>query len=122
MKFIDKYIDVDQHIERKQQPIFMLDFTPGKEYHVATTSIATEDIEWSISRAGDKVRIPIFAYKTVEKADTSVWGAGIQCGLRAIHSWGDKPDSVVLIFGDKCHEVEEGYRVYLGLAMVKDKA
>ena len=121
MKFIDKYINVDQHIERKQQPVFMLEFDPAKEYDVATSSIATEDSEWSISRSGDKVRVPVFAYRTVEKMDTSVWGAGIQCGLRALHSWGDKPDSVVLIFGDKCHEVEGGYRVYLGFVMVKDK-
>ena len=121
MRFIDKYINVDHHIESKKQPVFLMKFTPGKEYHTATSSLNAEEIEWSISRSGDKVRIPIFAYRTVEKLDTSVWGAGIQCGLRALYSWGGDPESVVLVFGDKCHELEDGYRVYLGLTMVKVK-
>lgn len=126
MKFIDEYINVDRHLETKQQPVFLMDFTPGKEYHTAVSSLASDDIEWSISRSGDKVRIPIFAYRTSKELGTSVWSAGLHCGLRAIHSWGierwgDDPESVVLVFGDTCHEVEDGYRVYLGLTMVKDK-
>lgn len=121
MKFIDKYINVDHHLEIKQQPVFLMNFTPGKEYHTAVSSLAEEDIKWSISRSGDKVRIPIFAYRMSDKLDTSVWGAGIHCGLRALSSWDDDPESVVLVFGDKCHKVEDGYRVYLGLTMVKSK-
>ena len=121
MEFVNKFIDVDDHIKSKQQPTYLMDLAGGREYHTPVSSLVEDDIKWSITRTGDKVRIPIFAYRTKEKFNISIWGLGLQCGMRALSALGKEPESVVLVFGDKCHEFEDGYRVYLGLTMVRIK-
>ena len=127
MEFVNKFIDVDDHLRSKQQPTYLMDLAGGVEYHTPISSLVNDNIQWSITRTGDKVRVPIFAYRTKEKFNISIWGLGLQCGMIALSAygrlgWPDKePESVVLVFGDKCHEFEDGYRVYLGLTMVRNK-
>lgn len=121
MEFISKYIDVEGHIGSGEQPIYLMDFDIGREYHTAQSSLLSEEIEWSITRKGDKIRIPIFAYRTTTKLDTAMWGLGIQCGMQALDAWGGKADRVFLVFGDSAHEFDDGYRVYLGLSIEGSK-
>ena len=121
MEFVNKFVDVDDYIRSKQQPTYLMDLAGGKAYYTPVSSLVEDDIQWSITSTGDKVRIPIFAYRTKEKFNISIWGLGLQCGMLALSALGKEPESVVLVFGDKCHEFEDGYRVYLGLTMVKVK-
>ena len=121
MEFTRKFIDIEGHIGSGEQPVYLMDLVPGNEYHTPHSSLLGGEIEWSLSRVGDKVRIPIFAYRTNGKFDTSLWGLGIQCGMSALDAWGGKPSSVILVLGDKAHELEDGYRIYLGLTIVGDK-
>lgn len=120
MEFINKFVDVDRHIGSGEQPVYLMDYTAGEEHHIPHSSLLSDKIEWSVVKSGDKVRIPIFAYRTKEKFDMSLWGLGLQCGMRALDEWGGKPKKVILVFGDKCHEFEDGYRTYLGLSIMRD--
>lgn len=127
MQFTNKFINVDAHVEAKQQPVYLMNLEPGKEYHTATSSLLEDDITWSTVREGMKVRIPVFAYRTPaglppENFNVSIWGLGLQCGMLALSASDKEPESVMLVFGDKSHECEDGgYRVYLGLTMVGKK-
>ena len=121
MEFTRKFIDVEEHIGSGEQPVYLMDAVPGKKYYTPHSSLLGDEIKWTLTRVGDKVRIPIFAYRTNGKFDTSLWGLGIQCGMRALDEWGGKPASVILVLGDKAHELEDGYRIYLGLTIVGDK-
>jgi len=141
MQFKHKFIDVDHHIETGQQPVYLMDYDHAKEYYTVTSSLLAETIEWSATAQGQKVRIPVFAYRTRD-SNVSLWGLGLQCGLRALMHPDHDPgvpaiignskegDEVILVFGDKCHAVpagenedtdEDGYRVYVGLTVARRK-
>lgn len=126
MEFIRKFIDVEGHVGSGEQPVYLMDVVPGEQYHTPHSSLLGDDIEWVLTRVGDKVRIPIFAYRTNGTFDTSLWGLGIQCGMHALDDWRIiasewRPKNVILVLGDQAHEFEDGYRIYLGLTIVGDK-
>jgi hypothetical protein len=143
MNFNIKWIDVNPHLQIQQQPIFLLerallhgDKVKGNLFNVAevartgnywtaTSPIHPEQVVWGNTVYGQHVRIPVFAYKTTQKAIVSLAGTGIQHGLAAYHNLApelhSRVEECIMVLGHECHEVDDAYRFYLGLSFrVKD--
>ncbi len=81
--------------------------------------------EWSATRSGTHVRVPIFAYQSAELAGASLVSLGLELGLRAAtelrEQTSDRLERVTLVLGDQPVEtVRDGrpvYRVYAGTAL-----
>jgi hypothetical protein len=83
---------------------------------------ADEDLDWSLTRTGDKVAIPVNAYK-VNRALGSLFGFGIQVGVNALRNLQqrtkDTPTELILVVGQECTDLypEPFYRCFLGLGI-----
>jgi len=137
------WIDVRPHLLSGEQPVFMMQ-RPLAHGHSAkgglfnTAEIAkvgehwvphgpvldVEDVQWGITKVGDLVRVPVFAYKTQHLAPASIWGLGLQIGLAAVvhlrkHTT-DIPRAAMLVLGHECMDLrpaEEAYRCFVGIAL-----
>jgi hypothetical protein len=81
-------------------------------------------VEWTVSKAGDFVRVPVFAYKTSFPSLAHIFGLGVQVGLAALadlrNRTGDVPIGVLLVLGHECTDLrpaEERFRCYVGLSV-----
>lgn len=95
------------------------------EYWVATGGLMGEQpAEFSLTRTGETVRVPMFAYRTGHLAMPALFGLGVQIGLAAIadlrHHTRDEPKVAHLVIGHQCTDLrpaEEAYRCYIGIAL-----
>ncbi len=115
-----KFISVDRYLEQKVQPIYLMDYAPGKKYYTVTNSILSDQLDWALTDGGEKVRIPINAYKTRDQSGLWLFGTGLQLGAKALASF---PHNIIVkellfVLREECHEVDEGYRAYAGLVAV----
>ena len=94
MLFDTKWIDVNGNLQSQQQPVFFLErallhgdkakggiFNVAEvarkgDYWTASSPLPTE-IDWSNTKTGEHVRVPVFAYRTTQKAITALVGIGI---------------------------------------------
>jgi|TARA_R110000824_G_scaffold82768_15_gene207525 hypothetical protein len=131
MEFVNKFISVERHVGSGEQPIYLMDYGGKYVYHTLTSPISSaESPEWSITDSGDKVRVPIFAYKSGKEPDSGLFGYGIQLGIEALElakPTGHFPHHVVLVLGIECHDLaeaeegEEAHRVYVGISFAREK-
>lgn len=95
------------------------------EYWVATGGFfGGEPAEFSLTRTGETVRVPMFAYKTQHMALPALFGLGVQIGLAAVadllHHTRDQPKVAHLVIGHQCTDLrpaEEAFRCYIGIAL-----
>lgn len=141
MLFDVHWINVNPYLERKEQPVFMLqrpllhgDTKSGGVFNIAevarvgtyytpTSAINEAEPKFSLTKSGDLVRIPVFAYRTQIRALSSILGVAMQLGISATYRLqqivrGDEIESVTMILGHECHELPEpdGFRCYAGLS------
>jgi hypothetical protein len=86
---------------------------------VPTSPLNAPEVQWSFTQTGDHVRVPVFAYKTRERAPATIWGTALQLGMRAVESLRQTTShpliSCTLVLGDTCHDLADGYRCYVGM-------
>jgi hypothetical protein len=128
MEFINKFISVEQHIRSGVRPVYLMDYDPKYVYRTLTSSLGSSDApEWSTTEDSEKVRIPVFAYRTGKEPASGIFGYGMQMGMQALQLNEQPYDQVVLVLGVECHDLsdeEEGadaYRVYVGISFAKEK-
>lgn len=119
-----------------KQPVHMLDVRPQRrddspflvaqpgakfEYRIPG-SLLDPSPTWTLTRIGDAVRIPLYAYRT-HGIDTPAWLAGhaLELGLRAALALREQTSArvkrTVLVVGRQIDVVNDaGFRLYLGLA------
>ena len=138
-KFDDvKWIDILPYLLKKEQPVYILPRPKAHGHpkawagssevaHVGDFWVPQGPIlgaqEWNVTRIGEVVRVPVFAYK-VNRALASIWGLGLQIGMAAIadlrHHTNDVPQSVTLVLGNDCTDLapaENSFRCYAGIAI-----
>lgn len=128
---------IHEHLLAGQQPIVLLDrpFVGGVPdagrnvflnvkvartgvFYTATSDLLQPEIQWALTEKGEKVRVPVFAYRTLSPNFASLVGTGVQLGLKALENLGKTrgaPESAYLLLADEVHSVDGGYRFYLGL-------
>lgn len=83
----------------------------------------TTDGNWSQTKSGMYVSIPIRAYRTQERGLASIWSLGLQLGLAALLSVRQRtekiPSECHMILGHECTDMAPKFscfRCYVGLA------
>ncbi len=134
-----RWIDVTPYLLANEQPVFMLDRPKAHnnpkvwagntqvahmgEFWVPYGPIISDNPEWSTTRTGPIVRVPVFAYKA-DRALSALWALGLQIGMAAIadlrHHSNDAPQSITLVLGNDCTDLlpaEAAFRCYVGVAI-----
>ena len=133
MEHIVKFISVESHVRSGEQPVYLMDYDGSYVYHTLTTSVNAEELEWGITDNSEKVRIPIFAYKTGKEPDSGLFAVGMQIGMQALAAYrSSNPHSKseirpVIVLGTERHDLseqeepQEAYRVYAGISFARFK-
>lgn len=135
MEFVNKFISVERYVGSGEQPVYLMDYDGQHIYTTLMSSVNSPDREWSHTDSGDKVRIPIFAYKTGKEPASGMFPCGAQIGMQALACYQRYSDDtrltdvhhVVLAVGVECHDLaeaedsEEAYRVYIGISFAREK-
>ncbi len=142
MQFNVEWLDINPYLTSRQQPVFMIErplpeSAQGKvnggvfltaqvartgRWFVPVSPLAdeVENLEWSDTHTGDFVRVPVFAYRTKERAIASIWGTGLQFGMRALDGLRrcvqTPVESCTLVLGHECHDTNDAFRCYVGMA------
>jgi hypothetical protein len=130
MEFINKFISVEKYVRSGIQPIYLMGYDPKYIYHTLTSPVtgASDVPEFAVTDAGsEKVRIPVFAYKTGKEPPSGIFGYGMQLGMQAYSSCHHAFTHVVLVLGVECHDLaeeeegEDARRVYMGISFAREK-
>tara|TARA_R110002020_G_scaffold276042_2_gene491258 strand:- start:20926 stop:21312 length:387 start_codon:yes stop_codon:yes gene_type:complete len=128
MEFINKFIAVERYVRSGIQPVYLMDYDPKYVYHTLLSPVTAESREFSITDAGsEKVRIPVFAYKTGKEPPSGIFGYGVQLGMQAHSLCHHAFTHVVLVLGVECHDLakeeegEDAHRVYMGISFAREK-
>lgn len=139
MRFDVHWLDVNPFLTQHRQPMFALrrELAHGSEakgglfnvaevarsgtYYVPTSDLNKEQIEFSLVKSGEYVRIPIHAYRTTERALATILGTAIQLGISArdglARQYQVEVEHTVLVLGHEVHDLlQNGFRCYAGLA------
>jgi hypothetical protein len=120
MKITIQWLDTEKLLAQQEQPILMLKKTPIEEYMVPQGPLVENDPKWALTREGEYVRVPIFAYLTKDRAMAWILATGIEIGSRACASLQQEPLELVLLLGQECTDLApEGrnhLRCYVGVA------
>jgi hypothetical protein len=146
MQLITHWIDPNPNLLSGQQPVFVLErllahgekakggvFNQAQVARAGTfwvpqdfvTLDESQVVPWYFTQAGDYVRIPVFAYKTLTQQAASVLATGLEIGLNALARYwrqcSDPPLKIHLVLGNTCSDLhpqgEDSYRCYVGLAI-----
>jgi hypothetical protein len=107
-----------------------MDYDPKYVYRTLTSSLGSSDEpEWAITEDSEKVRIPVFAYRTGKEPESGLFGYGMQMGMQALHINEHPYDCVVLVLGVERHDlsdeededITDAYRVYVGISFAREK-
>lgn len=94
------------------------------EFWVPQQPVLQDDPKWAFCKAGDAVRIPIYAYRTASRTESCVLATGLQIALAAIISLhrasnGQIPIATHLMLGHQCTDLvplgTDAYRCYVGI-------
>ena len=125
IKFVNKFIEVEDYVHSGVQPIFLMDYDPTYVYSTLTSPVNSQEDTWSITENGDKVRIPVFGYKSGKEPDSGLFGFGLQLGMQAITLIKRPFTHVVMVLGVERHDLsedgDEAYRVYAGISFARKK-
>ena len=133
MEFNNKFISVEAHVSAGEQPVYLMDYNNKYVYTTLISSVhAPDPLKWAITDNSEKVRIPVFAYKTGKEPASGTFACGIQIGMRALEHYQSytkqRPcDHAVLVVGVERHDLseseggDEAYRIYVGISFAREK-
>lgn len=135
------WIDVRPNLLTGQQPVMMLerplahgDQPKGNLFNKAevgrvghywvpqSSLVGAMDVVWTLTRDGQFVRVPVFAYRTVARAGSAIMATGLEIGMAAVaglrQHTSDMPIAVHLVLGHECTDLapDDAYRCYVGIA------
>lgn len=146
MQFAVRWIDLTENLQSGRQPQLMLErpllhgndkrggvfanaevARKGEFWTPQSAMISTDpafEVEWSKTKAGQYVRVPLHAYRTPSRALSWILAIGTEIGMRAIDSLKDrvrKPlGQVVLALGNECTDLSptaDAFRCYIGISI-----
>lgn len=140
------WLDVSENLARREQPVAVLRrkllhgeranggvfanaqvARVGRFWVPVTPLTGDAPAEWSLTDAGDLVRVPISAYRTQNASEASVFACGLSVGLRAMQQFyektGEPARQLHMYLGHQCDPLpgHEAYRCYVGLAIRTDE-
>lgn len=123
MRLSVRYVDVMPSLLKEEQPVVVLErVQPGGVYHVLNSTALSEKPHWVLTRTGPKVRVPLTAYRTAQRAMSALAATAMQIALAAVASFrqhtADEPIEALVVLGHHCDDlVEEGvFRCFIGVA------
>lgn len=141
MNFDVQWVDVNPFLLNRVQPVFLFRREPVMgdrppkawagssqlgtlgEFYVPTTDLYADKIEFALTRIGEAVRIPMYGYKTVQRAHSAIFGLGLQIGLTALVELRKHTDEVPLVahlvLGHEVSDIrepDECFCCYVGMA------
>ena len=77
--------------------------------------------DWDVTFTGDFVRIPVYAYRTKHHALAAILACGLDVAFSSMEGLsanapGAIIEEIILVLGDKCTDLGEAFRVYVGFA------
>lgn len=143
MNVVPHWIDVRPNLSMGVQPVMVLerplahgDYAKGNlfnkaeiarvgHYWVAQSNVVGSGMDtlWTLTRDGQYVRVPVFAYRTPQRAAAAILATGLEIGMAAIDGLrqhtSDRPLAVHLVLGHECTDLapEDAYRCYVGIAI-----
>lgn len=141
MKTSVNWIDVTNHLATGQQPVVMLerpllygDDPRGPGFRVAQVArvghfwapqgpLVGDAPQWALTREGQYVRVPVFAYRTAHRAASAILATGLEIGMAAVDTLrqytGERPEEVTLVLGHECTDMpaESCFRCYVGVCI-----
>ena len=145
MNFDTRWIDVSQNLATGQQPVafFERELLYGSDvrgdvrynaaevartgtYWVPTSDLLVSPVEWSVTRSGSIVRVPVCSYSCPTHDAAFRILTGVQLGIVAANSLRQHTDQeiekVTIVAGHECHDLKQsGIRYYMGFVFkVKD--
>lgn len=91
---------------------------PGTHWVPKSPAYVTP-INWSNTRTGDVVSVPIFSYQTRQPALAALFGLGVELGALVaadLLRQGIRPEVLHLLIGHNCPQLAQGIDCYLGFA------
>lgn len=94
------------------------------EFWVPYTHLFDERVQWSNTKIGEAVRIPMFPFDTAVRLPSALLALGVQIGMVSVvemmkHTR-DVPRHVKLVLGNQVTDLspaEEKFRCYIGIAI-----
>lgn len=124
LTFSAEWVDVAKHLLDQVQPVALIKRSKVGEWMVPVTPLVEPDVQFSTSKMGEAVRVPMNAYDTSYRLPSAILGLGVQIGMVAILEMmkhvRDAPLHVKLVLGTQVTDLspaEEKYRVYIGIAI-----
>jgi hypothetical protein len=140
MKFDLHWFDVSSYLASGQQPSAMLPRPLGDNPSAITRNqvrrgtfwvpqspiIAGQRVAWSVTQAGDNVRIPINAYQVPYVEEAGLVAIGAEIGMRALtnlllaKNLRPSPDyDITLVMGKQVDTLPDnkGRRIYVGMSI-----
>lgn len=137
-----QWLDVRPHLAAGRQPVVLVErpLLHGQSakggvfgiaevarlgtYWVPNADVITTDGGWQFTKSGAHVHVPVIAYRTPERALSSIWALGLQLGMAAIESLRrrtpDLPAECHLLLGHECTDLlpaAAAFRCYVGFAI-----
>lgn len=139
MRFKTAWIDVRNNLANQQQPVYLLHREKSQgagegfssasvgyvgSYWVATNALLADEVELTLTTTGELVRVPMWAYDTVDSSLAGILALGIQLGMNALNALRrftpEFPGEVTLALGHQCHDLRphaESFRCYVGIVL-----
>ncbi len=127
MTFDIVWVDVAPYLAAETQPIVSFKPDPRQRgsYWVPQGPLVGDDkCELSVTTT-DIVRVPMWAYRTMEPALAALFGLGVQTGMSALSRLfqraGLVPEFARLFIGHECEDLRpdaQAFRCYIGVALL----
>src|SRR5215471_9726887 len=135
-KFSVCYLDVSENLATGMMPFFLLERPKTHDeprpwagqtevarvgkFWVPLQSLFTEDQQWFFADKGEKVLVPVHAYRTASRSLTTIFGLGQQLAVLALASFQEKVREplgrVIQVLGHDCTDLLDAFRCYCGFA------
>lgn len=123
MTFELHWRDFTDQLRSSVQPVIMLPKPPDSRFWTPVSSLLADPIELSLTRSGDFVRVPVFAYDVASGLKSALLAAGIEYGMRAMAAVRQRSDCtrqhVLLVIGNKVPTTEKGVQCFVGLTIME---
>lgn len=91
------------------------------EFWVPTLSIYSARQEWSVTKSGQYVRVPILAYRTKGRTLPHILATGLSLGLEVLRTAEfdtSRIGEITIVLGNECTDLaaDEAFRCYVGMA------
>lgn len=127
MIFNVQWIDVTESLARQVQPVIVTARAGelgSSELWCPQGNVLDGTAQFNVTRLGDAVRVPVWAYQTERVSLGDLFGLGLQIGLAAVTELRKvtqiSPTHAYLYIGHECQDLRpsaECFRAFIGIAL-----